>query len=89
MKRHFELRRRGWKDAVIHLPHNGVATNNISGKRYVDHWREAGFECETPIKNTGVKQRALFTSVRCVLHPLAVCYITVTGRVLTGSNSSF
>jgi hypothetical protein len=30
-----------------------VATNNITGKRYIDHWREAGFECETPIKNTG------------------------------------
>jgi phage terminase large subunit len=29
-----ELRRRGWKDAVIHLPHDGVATNNISGKLY-------------------------------------------------------
>jgi hypothetical protein len=39
------LRRRGWKDAVICLPHDGVATNNITGKRYIDHWREAGFEC--------------------------------------------
>ena len=48
-----ELRRRGWKDAVIHLPHDGVATNNISGKRYIDHWIEAGFECATPIKNSG------------------------------------
>ena len=35
------------------IPHDGVATNNITGKRYIDHWREAGFECETPIKNTG------------------------------------
>jgi phage terminase large subunit len=25
----------------------------ISGKRYVDHWIEAGFECATPIKNSG------------------------------------
>jgi phage terminase large subunit len=48
-----ELRRRGWKEAIICLPHDGVATNNVSGKRYIDHWREAGFECETPIKNTG------------------------------------
>jgi len=30
-----------------------VATNNITGKRYVDHWTDAGFECGTPIKNTG------------------------------------
>jgi phage terminase large subunit len=48
-----ELRRRGWKDAIIYLPHDGVATNNITGKRYIDHWTEAGFECGTPIKNTG------------------------------------
>ena len=48
-----ELRRRGWKDAIIYLAHAGVTSNNISGKRYIDHWIEAGFECETPIKNTG------------------------------------
>jgi hypothetical protein len=28
-----ELRRRGWKDAIVYLPHDGVATNNITGKR--------------------------------------------------------
>jgi phage terminase large subunit len=48
-----ELRRRGWQDVVIHLPHDGVAHNNITGKRYIDHWCEAGFECATPIRNTG------------------------------------
>jgi phage terminase large subunit len=48
-----ELRRRGWKDAIIYLPHDGVAHNNISGKRYIDHWVEAGFECAPPIKNSG------------------------------------
>jgi phage terminase large subunit len=48
-----ELRRRGWKDAIICLPHDGVAANNISGKRYIDHWIEAGFECGPLIKNTG------------------------------------
>jgi len=48
-----ELRRRGWNDAIIYLPHDGVTTNNITGKRYIDHWTEAGFECGTPIKNSG------------------------------------
>jgi phage terminase large subunit len=48
-----ELRRRGWNDVIIYLPHDGVATNNITGKRYIDHWIEAGFECGIPIKNTG------------------------------------
>ena len=48
-----ELRRRGWNDVIVYLPHDGVATNNITGKRYIDHWTEAGFECGIPIKNTG------------------------------------
>jgi phage terminase large subunit len=48
-----ELRRRGWSEAIVHLPHDGVATNNVSGKRYITHWEEAGFQCATPIKNTG------------------------------------
>ena len=32
---------------------DGVATTNISGKRYIDHWIEAGFERAPPIKNSG------------------------------------
>jgi phage terminase large subunit len=48
-----ELRRRGWSEAIVHLPHDGVATNNVSGKRYITHGEEAGFQCATPIKNTG------------------------------------
>jgi hypothetical protein len=26
-----ELRRRNWKDVIVYLPHDGVATNNITG----------------------------------------------------------
>ena len=26
-----ELRRRGWNDVIVYLPHDGVATNNITG----------------------------------------------------------
>jgi phage terminase large subunit len=29
------------------------STGRITGKRYIDHWTEAGFECGIPIKNTG------------------------------------
>ena len=29
-----ELRRRGWNDVIVYLPHDGVATNNITGKRW-------------------------------------------------------
>lgn len=47
-----ELRSRGWAGAKCYLPHDGVATNNITGKRYEDHVREAGFDVEV-IKNQG------------------------------------
>lgn len=47
------MRSRGWSKAIVHLPHDGVNTNNITGKRYVDHWRDAGFECEQPAANLG------------------------------------
>lgn len=47
-----ELRSRGLGDAEIYLPHDGVNENNVTGKRYEDHWREAGFSV-TVIKNQG------------------------------------
>jgi phage terminase large subunit len=47
-----QLRKRGWKDVTVYLPHDGVATNNVSGKRYIDHWSEAGFDAAI-VKNTG------------------------------------
>lgn len=47
------MRERGWSKAVIHLPHDGVNANNITGKRYVDHWRDAGFDCAEPAPNAG------------------------------------
>jgi phage terminase large subunit len=47
------LRARGYQDAVLHLPHDGVNENNITGKRYEDHLRDAGFRVEPPMKNQG------------------------------------
>lgn len=47
------LRSRGYDDAVLYLPHDGVAANAITGKRYEDHLREAGFAVEPPVKNQG------------------------------------
>jgi hypothetical protein len=43
------------------LPHDGVATNNISGKRYIDHWIEAGFECATFVEPATRKYAACRT----------------------------
>jgi phage terminase large subunit len=47
------MRDRGWEKALIYLPHDGVNENNITGKRYEQHWRDAEFKVEPPIKNQG------------------------------------
>ena len=47
------LRSRGYQYAILYLPHDGIAANNVTGKRYEDHLREAGFTVEPPIKNQG------------------------------------
>jgi phage terminase large subunit len=38
------LRKRGYENAILYLPHDGVNASNITGKRYEDHLREAGFD---------------------------------------------
>ena len=48
-----ELRRRKYERAICYLPHDGVNANAITGKRYEDHLREAGFEVQPPVKNQG------------------------------------
>ena len=48
-----ELRRRQYERAICYLPHDGVNANAITGKRYEDHLREAGFEVQPPVKNQG------------------------------------
>ena len=47
------LRSRGYAQAILYLPHDGVNENNITGKRYEDHLREAGLAVEPPLKNQG------------------------------------
>jgi phage terminase large subunit len=46
------LRARGWGGALCVLPHDGVAENSITGKRYEDHVRDAGFDVQV-IRNQG------------------------------------
>jgi phage terminase large subunit len=49
-----ELRRRGYDESlVIRLPHDGVNENNITGKRYEEHLRDAGFKNVEVVKNVG------------------------------------
>ena len=46
------MRRNGYEKTRVYLPHDGTNSNNITGKKYEDHWREAGFTVET-IPNQG------------------------------------
>ena len=48
-----ELRDRGYQKAICRLPHDGVNENNVTGKRYADHLKDAGFNVPEPIKNQG------------------------------------
>src|SRR5439155_3820324 len=47
-----EMRSRGYQNAVCVLPHDGVNANNITGKRFEDHLRDAEFRVEV-VKNQG------------------------------------
>lgn len=46
------MRKNGYEDAINYLPHDGARPDGV-GKRYEDHWREAGFKVEPPVKNQG------------------------------------
>jgi phage terminase large subunit len=47
-----ELRKRGYQSAICILPHDGVETSAVSGKKYSQHWEDAGFQVET-VPNQG------------------------------------
>lgn len=47
------LRDKGYEKAIIRLPHDGVNENNILGKRYEDHLRDAGFKVDPSVPNQG------------------------------------
>ena len=53
------LRRKGWENVICVLPHDGINENNITGKKYVEHLRDAGFTCDQPIPNQGRGAAAL------------------------------
>ncbi len=47
------LRNNGYEQAKVVLPHDGTNTNNVTGKKYADHWYEAGFDVQV-IPNQGM-----------------------------------
>jgi phage terminase large subunit len=46
------MRDRKYERAQVILPHDGTNTNNITGKKYRDHWEDAGFDVRV-IPNQG------------------------------------
>jgi phage terminase large subunit len=47
------MRKNGYEEAINYFPHDGVNDNNVLGNRYYQHWEQAGFKCEPPVKNQG------------------------------------
>ena len=62
-----ELRSRGYEKARCILPHDGVNKNTITGRRYEDHLKDAGFQTQViPNAGTGAA-RMRIEAVRRVL----------------------
>jgi phage terminase large subunit len=81
-----ELRARGYAKAICYLPHDGVNENNVTGKRYEDHLRDAGFDVLPPIANQG--RGAAMMRVEAVRRILPQCWFneptTEAGRDALG-----
>jgi len=71
-----ELRRKGYQEAICHLPHDGVNSNSITGKRYEDHLREAGFDVPPPLPNQG--RGAASMRIEAVRRILPACWFNET-----------
>jgi hypothetical protein len=62
-----------------------VATNNITGKRYIDHRVEAGFECASPIKNSGAGAAMMRIEAARGCTVLAAAPVKASGMEITGT----
>ncbi len=71
-----ELRSRKYERAICHLPHDGVNSNSITGKRYEDHLRDAGFDVPTPTPNQG--KGAAGMRIEAVRRIMAKCWFNET-----------
>jgi phage terminase large subunit len=79
------LRERKYGSATCYLPHDGMATNNVTGLRYEDHIAEAGFEVVS-IRNQG--RGAAAQRIEAVRRILPFCWFnektTEVGRDALG-----
>lgn len=70
------LRSKGYKNAVLQFPHDGANVNGVTGKRYIDHFADAGFECEDPLPNQGAGAATL--RIEAVRRILPRCWFNET-----------
>lgn len=70
-----ELRKRGYQDAKCFLPHDGINANSITGKRYEEHLRDAGFDT-TVIPNQG--RGAAMMRIEAVRRIFGKCWFNET-----------
>jgi phage terminase large subunit len=79
------MRDNGWEKAQVRLPHDGTNTNNITGKKYRDHWEDAGFDV-TVIPNQG--QGAAMQRIEAARRVFSQCWFneetTEAGREALG-----
>lgn len=47
------LRKNGYEDVILRFPHDGVNENNVTGKRYEDHFKDAEFRVDPAVPNQG------------------------------------
>ena len=55
---------------IVYLPHDGINSNNVTGKRYRDHWEDAGFETVV-VNNQG--RGAAMMRIEAVRRILPMC----------------
>ncbi len=70
------LRSKGYERAIIRLPHDGVNENNILGKKYEDHIRDAGFKVDPSVPNQG--RGAASMRVEAVRRIMPKCWFNET-----------
>lgn len=47
------LREHKYEKAILRFPHDGMNANAVTGKRYEDHFRDAGFQVDPSVPNQG------------------------------------
>lgn len=79
------MRDHGYENAEVILPHDGVNTNNVSGKQYKDHWEDAGFSVKVvPNQGAGAAMMRVEAARRLFPRIYFDVDLTLVGRTSLG-----